>query len=56
MLYKKLSPLSNNIILMSHLANANLPNDLSVEEQIKKFGDVTSNTRMKSLWRILVVC
>ena len=39
--YKKLRPLSDNIILMSHLANANLPNDLSVEEQIKKFGDVT---------------
>ena len=39
--YKKLRPLSGNIILMSHLANANLPNNLSVEEQIKKFGDVT---------------
>ena len=39
--YRKLSPLSNNIILMSHLANANMPNDLGVKEQIKKFGDVT---------------
>ena len=39
--YRRLRPLSNNIILMSHLANANLPNDLNVEEQIKKFGDVT---------------
>ena len=26
---------------MSHLANANMPNDLGVKEQIKKFGDVT---------------
>ncbi len=39
--YRKLRPLSDNIILMSHLANANLPNDLNVKEQIKKFDDVT---------------
>ena len=39
--YRKLKPLSHNIILMSHLANANLLNDMSVKEQIKKFNDVT---------------